>query len=65
MSNQNVKVIYSLKFHIELQRQGFVYLVEMKNPNNPRFNCWVYEETPELLEALDRLMGGSRHGSNT
>ena len=39
MSNQNVKIIYSLKFHIELQRQGFECLMEMKNPNNPKFNC--------------------------
>ena len=34
MSNQNVKIIYSLKIHIELQRQGFQPLLEMKNPNN-------------------------------
>lgn len=57
MSNQNVKVIYSLKIHIELQRQGFSYLTEMKNPNNPRFNCWVYAATPDLLAAFDALVG--------
>jgi hypothetical protein len=28
----------------------------MKNPHNPRLNCWVYEETPELLIALDALI---------
>jgi hypothetical protein len=32
----------------------------MKNPNNPRFNCWVYEETPELLEAFDALVREER-----
>lgn len=56
MSNQNVKIIYSLKIHIELQKQGFTYLTEMKNPNNPRFNCWVYAETPDLLAAFDALV---------
>jgi hypothetical protein len=30
----------------------------MKNPNNPRFNCWVYEETPQLLKAFDALIEG-------
>jgi hypothetical protein len=30
----------------------------MKNPNNPRFNCWVYEETPAFLEAFDAALGG-------
>jgi hypothetical protein len=32
----------------------------MKNPSNPRFNCWVYEETPELLEAFDALVRDER-----
>ena len=50
----NVKIIYSLRIHISLQRQGFKPLVEMKNPNDQRFNCWVYEDTPELQEAFDR-----------
>ena len=61
MSNQNVKIVYSLKVHIELQRRGFTFLTEMKNPQNPRFNCWVYAATPELLAAFDdALKGGTR-----
>lgn len=58
MSNQNVKVVYSLKIHIELQKRGFVSLTEMKNPQNPRFNCWVYQATPELLKAFDDAIKG-------
>lgn len=58
MSNQNVKIIYSLKVHIELQRQGFQHLTEMKNPHNPRFNCWVYAATPDLLAAFDAALKG-------
>lgn len=49
MSNVKYKIIYSLKIHIALQNKGFNYITEMKNPNNSNFNCWVYEETPELL----------------
>jgi hypothetical protein len=30
----------------------------MKNPNNPRFNCWVYAETPDLLAAFDAALKG-------
>ena len=56
MSNVKVKVIYSLKIHIALQQLGFVHMTEMKNPTNPRFNCWVYEETDELLQAFDALV---------
>lgn len=54
MSNSKLKIIYSLRIHIALQRQGFNCISEMKNPQNPQFNCWVYEETPGLLEAFDK-----------
>lgn len=57
MSSSKIKIIYSLRIHRELQRQGFLYEVEMKNPANPKFNCWVYPETPALLAALDALIG--------
>lgn len=61
MSNPNVKIIYSLKLHIALQKRGFICLTEMKNPHNPQYNCWVYAATPELLAAFDALLeGGSR-----
>ena len=61
MSNAKYKIIYSLQLHIALKALGFAHETEMKNPKNPRFNCWVYEETPELLKAFDSLVkGGSR-----
>lgn len=59
----NVKIIYSLRIHIALQNMGFKYQTEMKNPHNPRFNCWVYEETPEFLIAFDAILKeGERNG---
>ncbi len=54
----NVKIIYSLKIHIELQRQGFECLTEMKNPNKPQYNCWVYAATPDFLAAFDAAIEG-------
>ncbi len=56
MSKQNFKIIYSLRIHLKLQEKGFKYLTEMKNPQNMRFNCWVYEATPQLLEAFDNIL---------
>jgi hypothetical protein len=41
---------------------GFSHVMEMKNPQNSQYNCWVYEETPELLEAFDALMKEDRYG---
>ena len=57
----NVKIIYSLQIHISLQNMGFKCLMEMKNPNNEKFNCWVYEGTDELLEAFDSLVKEGRN----
>ena len=56
MSKQNFKIIYSLRIHLKLQEMGFKCLTEMKNPQNMRFNCWVYEATPQLLEAFDNIL---------
>lgn len=56
MLNVKYKIIYSLQIHIKLQSLGFVYITEMKNPKNPKYNCWVYEESEELLEAFDALL---------
>lgn len=56
MSNQKLKIIYSLRIHLALQERGFTYLTEMKNPRNSNFNCWVYEATDALLEVFDSLL---------
>lgn len=64
MPNSKLKIVYSLRIHIGLQQQGFMYITEMKNPQNPHLNCWVYKETPELLSAFDSLVKeGVRHGN--
>lgn len=34
----------------------------MPNPQHPEYNCWVYELTDELEEALDEILGGGYHG---
>ncbi len=58
MSNQNTdyRVVYSLRIHIALQRMGFHYVTEMKNPQKPQLNCWVYENSEKFAEAFDSLL---------
>lgn len=55
-SNCQFKIIYSLKLHIYLQELGFECKTEMKNPHNPRFNCWAYEATPEFMKVFDKYI---------
>ena len=56
MPNQKVKIVYSLRIHIALQQQGFTYITEMKNPQNPHLNCWVYAVTPAFTSAFEALV---------
>ena len=56
MLNSKIKIIYSLRIHIALQQLGFAHMTEMKNPQHPHLNCWVYQETPALLKAFDSLV---------
>lgn len=60
MPNSKVKIVYSLRIHIALQQQGFSYMTEMKNPQNPHLNCWVYAATPDFLAAFEALVGEVR-----
>ena len=43
---------------------GFHYLTEMKNPANLKFNCWVYNKTPELEAAFDAILRGGNDSGN-
>lgn len=52
---QNIKIVYSLRRHLELRHLGFINIEEMKNPLNPRYNCWIYEATEDFMEAFRNL----------
>ena len=60
MPNQKVKIVYSLRIHVALQQKGFAHITEMKNPQNPNLNCWVYAVTPDFTAAFETLMGEVR-----
>lgn len=57
MQNAN-KIIYSLRINIELLKRGFVPVISMPNPNNPKLMCWVYEKTDRFIATLDEIIGG-------
>ena len=56
MPSTKTKIVYSLRLHIALQQQGFAHITEMKNPQNPHLNCWVYEATPRFIACFEALM---------
>lgn len=60
-SNTNIKIVYSLRVHTQLQMQGFEYLCVMPNPQNERYNCWVYEQTPAFVAAFEKILKGGQN----
>ena len=52
------KVVYSLRIYLELNKRGFAPIATTPNPKQPHLMCWIYEKTPELITALDEIIGG-------
>lgn len=49
------KVIYMPWVATELRKQGFPIIRVDVNPNKPQFDCYVFEETKELIEAFTKI----------
>lgn len=49
------KIIYTRWVACELRKQGFPIVRVEVNPNKPQFDCYVFAETPELIEALLKI----------
>lgn len=49
------KIIYSKRVAYELRKQGYPIVRVEINPNKPQFDCWVFEETAEMLAALTNI----------
>ena len=43
--NSNVKIVYSLRVHTQLQLWGFKHIGMMPNPQDEKYSCWIYERT--------------------
>lgn len=48
---ENLFYCYSIHLFHFLKANGFYYLLKDKNPSTDKF-YWVFERTPEFLEAL-------------
>lgn len=51
----NYKTIYTRRIAYELKKIGFPIVKVEVNPNKPEFDCYVFEESTELIEALLKL----------
>lgn len=46
------KIIYMAWVAAKLREKGFKILRVEVNPHKPQFDCYVFEETPDLLTAF-------------
>lgn len=51
----NERIIFSRKFCIELRKLGFHFIRVEPNLKHLEFDCWVFENTPELQAALTKI----------
>lgn len=49
------KVIYMPWVAAKLREQGFSIIRVEINPNKPQFDCYVFEETEELIAAFTKI----------
>ena len=51
----NEFTVYTKRIAYELRKLGFKILRTEINPMRPQYDCWVFEATPELKSAFERL----------
>ena len=49
-------IIYSKRIAIELRKRGFKILATGVNQARPQFDTYIFENSPELQDALNELM---------
>lgn len=52
-----VKIIYKKRLMVELVRRDHNLLYSTKNKNNLKYQCFMFESTPELDKDLAELSG--------
>lgn len=55
-----MKTIYSKWLAYELRRRGFQIVSSYPNPHKPQYDCYDFEETPELIAAFTELTAARR-----
>lgn len=52
---ENEKKIYTKKIAYELRLRGFKILRVEPNETKPEFDTWIFENTPDFIEALTEI----------
>lgn len=56
------KIIYSMRVMLALVEKGYIPEATMPNPQNTKYNCWVFAETDSFKADLDQILGSVERG---
>lgn len=57
------EIIYSMRVMIQLVKMGHNPVSSFPNPKDPKYNCWVFEQSEEFQRDLEKILrGGSSNG---
>lgn len=56
----NTKTIYSRRIAYELRKMGFKIVKTSPNKYKPEFDTYLFEDTPELQEAIGKCVGNKQ-----
>lgn len=56
------KVIFSMKYAMQLIKMGYKPIYTMPNPEEPQYTSWVFEATEDFLRDFYALKEAFRNG---
>ena len=58
---QNEKIVFSIQLVNFLGKKGIVYKKRMPDLKKPEFDCFVYDYTPELDQAIGEYVNQKKN----
>lgn len=62
IKNTRYKVIFSMKYAMQLIKMGYRPIYTMPNPEEPQYTSWVFEASEEFIRDFNVLKEAFRNG---
>lgn len=49
-------IVYAKWIAYELRKRGFRIIKTTVNPTRPEYDCWIFEESPEMIAAFKEIV---------
>lgn len=49
-------IVYARWIAYELRKRGFRIIKTTVNPIRPEYDCWIFEESPEMIAAFEEIV---------